>query len=429
MLHSQIHRKTLSNGIVAIAVNNPSTEIVAARFFFRGGSRYDPTPGTGNLMSSTIAKGTTTRTSMEIAERVESVGASLGTDATSDYFLASLKTIASDFDNILDLMREILREPSFPTAEVELEKRLTLQSIRSQREQPFSVAFSELRSAMYGQHPYAVSTLGTEESVATLTPDDLHRYHRTHLRPDNLVVTVVGCIDPDRAFAALEAAFGDWEAPDAPIVHPATPAPDTRPHRVGSAQDTQQSIVMLGYLAPPVLATDAASASPEYAALKLLNTYLGNGLSSRLFVELREKRGLAYDVSAFFPTRVDVSQFVAYIGTAPTNTETALDGLKAEIDRLTDRPLDADELETSKRKLLGQYALGKQTNAQIAQILGWYETIGLGTEFDERFPEAIEAVTAEAARDAARQYFGTPYVSVVGPEAAISSVLGAAAVG
>lgn len=452
MLHHQLHRKTLSNGIVAIAVNNPSTDIMAARMFFRAGSRYDAIPGTGHLMATVMTKGTSRQSSMEIAEQVESIGASLGTESSADYFLVSLKTISSDFGEMLKLTSEIVRDPSFPEHEVELEKRLTLQSIRSQREQPFSIAFSELRSAMYADHPYALSTLGTEASVETLTRDELQRYHRTHLRPDNLIVTLVGCIDPEQAIAQFEASFGDWQNPDQPIARPSLPSVTPRPHRVGFAQETQQSIVMLGYLTPSVLAAGAsnfpttqeddlaarlaATVTPEdsasfdqcvissdYAALKLLNTYLGNGLSSRLFVELREKRGLAYDVSAFYPTRIDTSQFVTYIGTAPQNTEIALDGLKFEADRLMDCLLDDEELETAKSKLLGQYALGKQTNAQIAQILGWYEAIGLGTGFDAAFPVAIEAVTAESARETARRYFRDPYVSVVGPQEAIDPVL------
>ncbi len=458
MLHNQIHRKTLSNGIVAIAINNPSTDIMAARMFFRSGSRYDTIPGTGHLMATVMTKGTSRQSSMEIAEQVESIGASLGTESTTDYFLVSLKTISADFGEMLKLTSEIVRDPSFPEHEVELEKRLALQSIRSQREQPFSIAFSELRSAMYADHPYAQSTLGTEASVETLTRKDLQHYHRTHLRPDNLIVTLVGCIDPEQAIAQFEASFGDWQNPSEPISRPSFPSLTPRPHRVGFAQETQQSIIMLGYLAPSVLAADvsdfptdrtdqqddlaarltaavntddaADSVSfnhgvipSDYAALKLLNTYLGNGLSSRLFVELREKRGLAYDVSAFYPTRVETSQFVTYIGTAPQNTEIALDGLKFEVDRLTDCLLDDEELETAKSKLLGQYALGKQTNAQIAQILGWYEAIGLGTGFDAAFPAAIEAVTAEAARETARRYLRDPYVSVVGPQEAIDPVL------
>lgn len=433
MLFPQLHRKTLANGIVAIAIHNPSTDIMAARLFFRAGSRYDTIPGAGHLMATVMTKGTSTQSSLEIAEQVESIGASLGTESTTDYFLVSLKTISADFTEMLKLTGEIVRDPSFPEREVELERRLTLQSIRSQREQPFAIAFAELRSAMYADHPYALSTLGTEESVATLTRQDLQDYHRTHLRPDNLVVTLVGCLDPAQAIAQFEASFGDWQNPDTPIRRPTMPTVTPRPHRVGVAQETQQSIVMLGYLAPSVVAStppettepSAITTSPlqDYAALKLLNTYLGNGLSSRLFVELREKRGLAYDVSAFYPTRVDTSQFVTYIGTAPQNTETALAGLKFEVDRLMEHCLEAEELETAKSKLLGQYALGKQTNAQIAQVLGWYEAIGLGTDFDVVFPALIEAVTAEGARETARRYFRDPYVSVVGPQAAIEPVL------
>jgi len=169
----------------------------------------------------------------------------------------------------------------------------------------------------------------------------------------------------------------------------------------------------LGYLAPAVKDAD-------YAALKLLNTYLGNGLSSRLFVELREKRGLAYDVSSLYATRLDAAQFMVYMGTAPENTATAFEGLRAEVDRLANTQLDEEELQACKNKMLGQYALGKQTNSQIAQVVGWYETLGLGIKFDEEFQAEIAAVTASEAREAAQKFFIEPYVSLVGPEATIT---------
>jgi predicted Zn-dependent peptidase len=171
---------------------------------------------------------------------------------------------------------------------------------------------------------------------------------------------------------------------------------------------------MLGYLTSSVNHED-------YSALKVLNTYLGNGLSSRLFVELREKRGLAYDVSAFFPTRLDQSQFVVYMGTAPENTEIAIEGLRTEVERLVNIPLTPDELQVSKNKLLGQYALGKQTNSQLAQIYGWYECLGLGIEFDTEFQNNIAAVTSSETLDVANHYFIEPYLSVVGPESFVSS--------
>ncbi|HEY9706449.1 MAG TPA: insulinase family protein, partial [Allocoleopsis sp.] len=155
---------------------------------------------------------------------------------------------------------------------------------------------------------------------------------------------------------------------------------------------------------------------------KLLNTYLGNGLSSRLFVELREKRGLAYEVSAFYPTRLDQAQFVVYMGTSPDNTNIAYQGLKAEIDRLCITKLSDTELLACKNKLLGQYALGKQTNSQIAQIFGWYEILGLGIQFDIQFQSMIADVSANMCQETAKKYFSSPYVSLVGPEAKINIV-------
>ena len=212
-----------------------------------------------------------------------------GAETTNDYFLFSLKTVSADFEEILNLSAELLRSPALPEAEVELEKRLTLQAIRAQNEQPFAIAFSQLREAMYRDHPYAVSTLGLESTVAGLTRLDLENFHRTYFRPDNLVISLVGCWPIDRAIAALESAFSDWQAPPLPIPQVDLPRLTPRPTIRKTPQDTQQSIVMLGYLAPSACLKQGDRVPPEYAALKLINTYLGNGLSSRLFVELREK--------------------------------------------------------------------------------------------------------------------------------------------
>jgi zinc protease len=232
-----------------------------------------------------------------------------------------------------------------------------------------------------------------------------------------LVVAVVGRITPERAIALVQQYFGDWavaEIEESPLHLPKVVA---QPQQLVTMQETQQAIVMLGYLAVPVN-------RPEHIALRLLNTYLGNGLSSRLFVELREKRGLAYEVSAFYPTRLDMSQFVAYMGTAPENTGVAIAGLQEEVDRLCNVLLTDEEMQAAKNKLLGQYALGKQTNGQIAQIFGLYETLDLGLEFDELFQQQVAEVTAEMAQDAARQCFTQPYVSLVGSAIAVEQLKG-----
>lgn len=418
-----IHRTVLDNGIVLLVAENPTADIIAARIFIRAGSRWDhpDQAGLSHLVSAVLTKGTEKLSSLEIAEQVESLGASLSTDATTDYFLVSLKSVSADFPEMLGLAGDVLRSPSFPEAELELERRLTLQAIRSQQEQPFTVAFDQLRHMMYGEHPYALSGLGTEQTVAALSQTNLQDYHRTHFRPDNIVISLSGRINSETAIALVNQVLGDWQTPDLPLPTLTTSVVQSTPLRQAIAQDTQQSIVMLGYLAPPV--RDAASSTqPDYAVLKLLNTYLGNGLSSRLFVELREKRGLAYEVSAFYTTRLDLAQFVAYMGTAPENTAIALEGLQTEIDRLRVTPLTEEELQAAKNKLLGQYALGKQTNAQIAQTFGWYETLGIGIDFDSLFQQQVAETTAAAVQDVAQRHLTVPYVSLVGPAGAVDKL-------
>lgn len=414
----KLAQTTLPNGLKILTLENPVADIVSARLFIRAGSNLETESDAGltSFMMGLLTKGTHQFSSMDIAEMVESVGASLSTDASADYSVVSLKTVSADFPEILKLAAALLRDPSFPQAEIDLEQRLTLQQIRSMQEQPFTVAFNQLLHRLYGNHPYARPGIGLETSVAALTQAQLKHFHQQHIRPDNLVITIVGRIDPEAAITLVEQVFGDWDRPADSL--PALVFPQVVPQTGGAVvpQDTNQSVVMVGYLAPAVKHDD-------YAGLKLINTYLGNGLSSRLFVELREKRGLAYDVSAFYPTRLDQSQFVVYLGTSPENTATALDGLRYEVERLIDTSLTVDELQAAKNKLLGQYALGKQTNAQIAQLLGWYEILGLGIEFDQTFQEQVTAVSVDELQTVAQNWFQTPYISLLGPEAALQPFL------
>ncbi|MGC1393531.1 MAG: pitrilysin family protein, partial [Coleofasciculaceae cyanobacterium] len=179
-----IHRTVLNNGMVVIAVENSAADIISTRIFIRAGSQRESAEKSGlaHLLSSVITKGTTEKSSIEIAEQIESVGANLSADASTDYFLLSLKTVANDWQEILQLAGEILRSPSFPETEVELEKHLTIQDIRSQKEQPFTIAFEQLRRTMYQNHPYALSVLGTEETVSNLSRADLEDFHQTYFR-------------------------------------------------------------------------------------------------------------------------------------------------------------------------------------------------------------------------------------------------------
>nr|WP_019507371.1 pitrilysin family protein [Pleurocapsa sp. PCC 7319] len=407
-----LHRVVLENGITLIVVENQAADIISGRFFLKNAGTIAEKPeqsGVAHLVSAVITKGTEHLSALDIAEQIESIGAGLGADASTDYFSLSLKTVSPDFPEMLKLLGEIMRSPVFPESEVELERKLTLQGIRSQKEQPFNVAFNQLRQQMYPQHPYGISVLGTETSVENLTRQDLQQFHQTYFRPDNLIISLSGRITKEQGVNLISEVFGDWENPDQPCPHSHLTIPTVNPSQAEIIQDTQQSIVMLGYLGTDVK-------NDDYPILKLLSTYLGNGLSSRLFVELREKRGLAYDVSAFFPTRLETAPFITYMGTAPANTDIAIEGLSTEVERITKETLTEEELQGAKNKLLGQYALGKQTNGEIAQTFGWYETLGLGVEFDQTFQAAIPPITPAMAQEVASKYLSHPYISIVKPE-------------
>ncbi|NJM98183.1 MAG: insulinase family protein [Phormidesmis sp. RL_2_1] len=401
-----------------MAVENPVADIVACRIFIRAG-QLSEMPATANLfdlLAAVLTKGTVTKNALEIADIVESMGASFGADASADYSIVSLKAVSADFEALLALASEVIQEPSFPVSEIDLERRLLLQGLKSIKEQPFSVAYNHLREAIYQGHPYGLPHTQAEICLNKFTQADLQTAHHRYFRPDNMVITVVGRISPTLAIKLIEQYFGDWQ-----LDHSASPRslfpisfPPVRvaSRKIVTVQETNQAFIVLGHLAGSV--TD-----PDYAALKLISTYLGSGLSSRLFVELREKQGLAYDVSAFYPTRLGTSQFIAYIGTAPENLQVALAGLQREIDRLKTNPLSAAELQVAKNKILGQYALGKQTNGQIAQTYGWYEILGLGMAFDEAFPQAIAAVTCEDIQAAAQRCFIEQSISILGPAAVV----------
>lgn len=210
----QIQKATLSNGITLIVIENLTTEIIAGRIFCRhAGSLWESTNQAGifNLLASVMSKGTHNLSSLEIAEKVESIGAALSTDTSNDYFLVSLKTITADFLEILALAAEILRFPSFPDHEIELEKDIILKNILSQKEQPFNLAFSQLREMIYGQHPYGFSVLGTEKTVRELTVDNLKQCHQKHFSPDNLIISLAGKINLAEAIPMVEEIFGDWQ--------------------------------------------------------------------------------------------------------------------------------------------------------------------------------------------------------------------------
>jgi zinc protease len=404
------HCQRLPNGITLIVTPSNTADIVAGRIFIKAGSYFDPLDrsGTSNLVATLLTKGTTELSAMDIASRIESVGAGVSAEANNDHIEISFKSVSSDFADILRLVGQIIRDPAFPAEQVTLEKKLVAERIRSQAERPLTLAFQQLRESIYQSHPYARPLLGTVSNVMHIDRQELVDFHRTYFRPDSATISIAGNVDLALVERLVDEIFIDWFLP-------ASPAPAIRHHLIDApaqrqtlAKDTKQSIVMLGHLS--VAATD-----PDYFALRAIDSYLSSGLSSRLFVELREKRGLAYEVASVFSTKVDRSIFAVYMGTANEKVAMAINGLQAELARLCVAKLSSSELADTKTKLLGKYALSKQTNGQLAYIYGWYESLGLGWDFDQTLSRSINALTPEQIEDVAIKYFDRPYhLSVVG---------------
>jgi zinc protease len=309
-----------------------------------------------------------------------------------------------------------VQSPIFPEPELALERKLTLQAIRARQEQPIAIALQQLRQAIHPNHPYGLPGLGNLETVAQLQQGGLRQFHQHYFHPNTAVLSIAGNITSTAALNLAQNVLGNWQP------HANTPPTDLsqnlaiKPIQAIQVQPTQQSVVMLGYPAPRVH-------DPNYPALKLLYTYLCSGLSSRLFTELREKQGLAYEVSGFYPTRLHPTDFGVYLGTASENTTRALDLLKAELDRLSEQMLSDAAASATKSKLLGQYALGKQSNHQIANLYGLYEYLKLGADYDRQFVRQIESITPAQLQQVAIRYLRKPFVSIVGPETAVSPLM------
>jgi zinc protease len=404
------HCQQFPNGLKSLLIPNPSNDIVAGRVFVRAGSVCDPPAlsGISYLMAALLTKGTNHRSAMELAEQVESIGAGLNAEAHNDHIEISWKSVAADFPVLLKLVAEILREPSFPSDQIELESKVVLQSIRAQAERPLSLAFQQLRSSIYGDHPYGRFLMGTPETLERIDREVLLSQHSAYFRPERTVISIAGNFDVEEAGRMVADTFGDWNPETVPTLESPTPALKDVAQKQFLTKSTQQSIVMLGH--PAVAVTD-----PDYFVLRAIDSYLGSGLSSRLFVELREKRGLAYEVSSIFSTKMDRAIFSVYMGTANEKVATAINGLQGEMARLCLTCLNGEELADTQSKLLGKYALSKQTNGQLSYLYGWYESLGVGWGFDRQFVEEIEKITSQRVEEVATKYFDRPYhLSVVG---------------
>ena len=404
-----VARRVLSNGMTVLVREDPGVGVVAISLQVRAGSMFESEGSAGitNFLQRMLLRGTQRRSALALAEAAEDLGGSL--DASGEVESAELRgaAIARQWEALLALLAEVVLEPTFPAAEIERERGLLLAQLQTRADNPLPRAFDTALRDLYGAHPYAWPALGRRESVAQVTRQALVAHYHAIYRPDRMVLAVSGNVSgaavtqaADRLFRRLPPAGG---APTAPSIEP---APRGEPRLV--ERDAKQAQVLVGFLAPPV---DHA----DYAAVRVLAMVLGGGMSSRLFVELRDRRGLAYSVGVLATARTGPALFVPYLGTAPPNADAALAGMLSEVDRVRVEPVDERELARAKAYLLGNLAMDRRTSARQAWYLAFYEVIGAGWDWPRRFAETVASVSAADLARVAQRYLVRPTVVVLRP--------------
>jgi zinc protease len=404
-------RRVLPNGLTVIVRPDPSVGVVAASLQVRAGSLFETadTAGISNFLHRVMVRGTKRYTAMQLTEAIEDLGGSLDASGDVEYTEVRGAALARNWEALLGLVAEVALRPTFPNEEIERERRLIQSALQTRGDTPFQRAFDAMLQDLYGAHPYAWPSAGRRESVERIDRAALQAHYAAIYRPDRMVLAVSGHVPGDRVVRVAERLF---RAPP-PAAAPVTAGPvaaTPRGDRRVVERPVQQAQVLVGYLGPSLT-------EPDYPAVRVLATVLGGGMSGRLFTELRDKRGLAYSVGVLSSFRTGPS-FITYMGTAPASAEAAEAGVLSEIDRIRVEQVSERELARGKAFLLGNLAMDRRTNARHAWYMAFFEVIGAGWDYPERFERAVEAVSvADVARVAGR-YLMRPTVVVLQPPTA-----------
>jgi len=413
-----VHSHSLSNGLKILLVENPSLPTVSITGSVLAGARYDPESkaGLAIMASRLLDEGTESRTSLEIADAIESVGGAIETDGSFERIIATASVLNKDIDLGLELLSDLLMRPVFPQEYVDKEKERTLAEIVSAQDRPQVVAGWAFNELVYQDHPLHRPSHGYPSTVVALTRNDLIDFHRRYFVPNNVILSIVGDFRVPELLPKIENAFGSWE--NKPVEFPAYPPPLRQAGKRSKfiTMPAQQLNIYLGHLG-------VARTNPDYYALQVLDTILGGGagFTARIPQRLRDELGLAYTTfaSITMTAGLDPGRFIAFIGTSPENMKLAIDGLLNEIRRIIEEPVTAQELQDAKDYLTGSFVFAFESSPQIARFLVHAEVYGLGFDYIEKYPQYIRSVTVEDVSRVARKYLDSENYTlvVVGPVA------------
>lgn len=407
-------RTMFRNGTVVLAEQIGDMPAVAINATFLAGSINDPdrVPGVAYLARRTIDRGTANRSAGEIAETLDDRGVSLRVSVSRHTFSLSCVCLAEDFSDILELLADVVRQPSFPSSEIDKRRVEAITSVREDQDDPSKVAVDLLFEALYGPgHPYGRTIKGSEASLETIQRADLVRFHQRFLVPSALRLAVAGDIPEAFILSAAAAAFEGWHGQLSP--HVAVPAPPQRRRRavhVRSMPGKSQADIAYGF-------TTIRRPDPRYYAYLLMNNVLGQfGLGGRLADNIRERQGMAYYADSTLDPTVGEGPLVIRAGVDPANVQRTIDAIDAELALLRDHGPAPQELEESRQSIIGSIPRMLETTEGVAELLLHIEQFGLGLDYDRRLPVLLREVTMHDVRAAAR--------AVLDPDCAAIAVAG-----
>ena len=412
-------------GIKAWLVEDYTVPIVTIQMAFKGGSTQDPDgkAGMANLITGLFDEGAGDLDSDAFQERLDDVGAEMSFSQSPDSISGSMRMLADNRDEALELLRLAITRPRFDPGPVERIREQIVAGILSDARDPRTIAAIEWNKGLYGDHPYARRNDGTVETLRTITPEDLKAFHQAQFARDNLVVGVVGAIDAETLKRELDRLFADL--PEKADQRPVGPAAPEFGQRMEVAYDLPQTSIRLAY--PGVKRAD-----PDFYAAYVMTHILGGGtFSSRLYEEVREKRGLAYGVGAWLSPRDYSAELQISTATRSDRAQETLDVILEQVDRMVKDGATAAELETAKKYIIGSYPIANFDNSRdIARTLVGIQQENLGIDYIRERAGHINAVTLEDVHEQARKLLtAKPAIMMVGPQEAIAGAAPAATSG
>lgn len=409
-LRDGIREYRLPNGLRVVVKRNENVPLVSLRLSFLGGllAETESTQGITSFLAEMLSRGTTSRSSTQLATEIEDIAGDLSGFSGRNSFGLQAEFLTESLDTGLDLFADVLLHPAFPPDEIAKVKVERMAALRRREDSLSTKAFEAFQQAIYPEHPYRFSSIGTAKSIESLDREALARYFAKYAQPANGVLGVVGNVDPDGIVAAIASHLSDWPGSGA-VALPArsTPVAPARPREVALEKKKNQAHVVYGFLSLTI-------GDPELPALEVLTQIL-SGQGGRLFLELRDKQSLAYTVSAFDLEGVDRGIWGVYIAGEPAKLGEMTGGIEKELAKIVEGPIPDEELARAKAYLIGSQAVSLQRFGTQASLLSLDDLYGLGATYHLDYDERISAVSVEDVKRVAKRVIrlDAPVIAIV----------------